>query len=32
MEDLTLIPKETKSLGLARLNRKDSLFCQGCGT
>jgi predicted aldo/keto reductase-like oxidoreductase len=32
MEDLTLTPEESKFLELARLNRKDSLFCQGCGT
>ncbi len=32
MEDLTLTPEEIKDLELARLNRKDSLFCQGCGT
>jgi len=32
MEDLTLTPEEIKHLELARLNRKDSLFCQGCGT
>lgn len=31
MEDLTLTPEETKYLELARLNHKDSLFCQGCG-
>ncbi len=32
MEDLTLTPVETRYLELARLNHKDSLFCQGCGT
>ena len=32
MEDLTLTPEETKYLELARLNHKDSLFCQGCAT
>jgi predicted aldo/keto reductase-like oxidoreductase len=32
MEDLTLTPEETKYLELSRLNRKDGLFCQGCGT
>jgi predicted aldo/keto reductase-like oxidoreductase len=32
MEDLTLTPEEIKDLELARLNHKDSLFCQGCGT
>lgn len=31
MEDLTLTSEETKYLELARLNHKDSLFCQGCG-
>ncbi len=32
MEDLTLTPDEKAYLELARLNQKDSLFCQGCGT
>lgn len=32
MEDLTLTPEEKKYLELARINHKDSLFCQGCGT
>lgn len=32
MEDLTLTPEETKYLELARLNHKDSFFCQGCGS
>jgi predicted aldo/keto reductase-like oxidoreductase len=31
MADLTLTPEEKKYLELARLNCKDSLFCQGCG-
>ncbi|MCK4761826.1 MAG: aldo/keto reductase, partial [Candidatus Aminicenantes bacterium] len=31
MADLSLTPEEKKYLELARLNRKDSLFCQGCG-
>lgn len=31
MADLTLTPEEKKYLELARLNYKDSLFCQGCG-
>jgi predicted aldo/keto reductase-like oxidoreductase len=31
MEDLTLTPEEKKYLELARINHKDSLFCQGCG-
>ncbi len=32
MADLTLTPEEQKDLDLARLNYKDSLFCQGCGS
>ena len=32
MEDLTLTPEEKKYLEFARINHKDSLFCQGCGT
>ncbi len=32
MEDLTLTTEEMKYLELARLNHKNSLFCQGCGT
>ncbi len=32
MGDLTLTPEEKKYLELARINHKDSLFCQGCGT
>ena len=32
MEDLTLTPEEKKYLELARVNHKDSLFCQGCGS
>jgi predicted aldo/keto reductase-like oxidoreductase len=32
MEDLTLTAEEKAYLELARLNHKDSLFCQGCGT
>ncbi|MGD2084967.1 MAG: aldo/keto reductase [Candidatus Aminicenantes bacterium] len=32
MADLTLTPEEQKYLELARLNYKDSLFCQGCGS
>ncbi|MDH5466584.1 MAG: aldo/keto reductase [Candidatus Aminicenantes bacterium] len=32
MEDLTLTPEEKQYLELARINHKDSLFCQGCGT
>ncbi len=32
MEDLTLTAEEKKYLELARINHKDSLFCQGCGT
>ncbi len=32
MEDLTLTPEEKQYLEIARLNHKDSLFCQGCGT
>ena len=32
MADLTLTPEETQYLEMARLNRKDSLFCQGCGS
>ncbi len=31
MADLTLTPEEKKYLESARLNTKDSLFCQGCG-
>lgn len=32
MEDLSLTPEEEKYLQLARVNHKESLFCQGCGT
>ena len=32
MEDLTLTPEEKQYLELARINSKDNLFCQGCGT
>jgi len=32
MEDLMLTPEEKAYLELARLNHKDGLFCQGCGT
>ena len=32
MADLTLTPEEKKYLELVRLNYKDSLFCQGCGS
>jgi predicted aldo/keto reductase-like oxidoreductase len=32
MEDLTLTEEEKAYLKLARINHKDSLFCQGCGT
>jgi len=32
MDDLTLTPEEEKYLELGRLNYKDSLFCQGCGS
>ena len=32
MADLTLTPEEKKILEMARLNYKDSLFCQGCGS
>jgi predicted aldo/keto reductase-like oxidoreductase len=32
MADLTLTIEEKKYLELARMNHKDSLFCQGCGT
>ena len=32
MKDLTLTTEEKKYLELARLNSKDSLFCQGCGS
>jgi predicted aldo/keto reductase-like oxidoreductase len=32
MEDLTLTPEEKKYLEFARINHKDSLFCQGCGS
>jgi predicted aldo/keto reductase-like oxidoreductase len=32
MEDLTLTPEEKQYLEIARFNRKDGLFCQGCGT
>jgi predicted aldo/keto reductase-like oxidoreductase len=32
MADLTLTPEEKKFLEMARLNYKDSLFCQGCGS
>ena len=32
MGDLTLTPEEKAYLKLARINPKDSLFCQGCGT
>ena len=32
MEDLTLTPEEKKYLEIARINHKDSLFCQGCGS
>ena len=32
MEDLTLTAEEKAYLELVRLNHKDSLFCQGCGT
>lgn len=32
MEDLTLTPEEKKYLEIVRLNHKNSLFCQGCGT
>ncbi|MGD8538324.1 MAG: aldo/keto reductase [Candidatus Aminicenantes bacterium] len=32
MEDLTLTPEEKAYLKLARINHKDSHFCQGCGT
>jgi len=32
MEDLTLTPEEKQYLELARINHKDSLFCQGCGS
>jgi len=32
MEDLTLTPEEKKYLELVRVNHKDSLFCQGCGS
>jgi predicted aldo/keto reductase-like oxidoreductase len=32
MEDLTLTPEEKAYLKLARLNHRDSLFCQGCGS
>lgn len=32
MGDLTLTPEEKAYLKLARINHKDSLFCQGCGT
>ena len=32
MEDITLTSEERNYLDLARLNHKDSLFCQGCGT
>lgn len=32
MEDLTLTPEEIKFLELARMNQKQSLLCQGCGT
>ena len=32
MADLTLTAEEKAYLKLARINHKDSLFCQGCGT
>jgi len=32
MADLTLTPEEQKYLELVRLDYKDSLFCQGCGS
>jgi ferredoxin len=32
MEDLTLTPEEKQYLEIARFYRKESLFCQGCGT
>lgn len=32
MGDLALTPEEKAYLKLARINHKDSLFCQGCGT
>ncbi len=32
MEDLTLTPEEKDYLEQARINHKESLFCQGCGT
>lgn len=32
MEDLTLTAEEKAYLKLARINHRDSLFCQGCGT
>jgi predicted aldo/keto reductase-like oxidoreductase len=31
MEDLTLTPEEKQYLEIARFNRNESLFCQGCG-
>lgn len=31
MADLTLTPEEKAYLKLARINHRDSLFCQGCG-
>jgi predicted aldo/keto reductase-like oxidoreductase len=32
MENLTLTSEDKKYLEFARINYKDSLFCQGCGT
>jgi predicted aldo/keto reductase-like oxidoreductase len=32
MEDLTLTTEEKAYLKLARINHKDSLYCQGCGS